>query len=244
MNPPAGRLLLLLFIICFGKNIAAQVAAVRVNVYVPAIDKADANVYISGNFNYWHSGDSVYRMHNTGQQQYSITLPLFAGRHYEYKYTLGSWERVETASNDSNISNRSFTSADGAVINDTVAKWKPTQADKKMTSQQQQLKSMKDSAIAGLKPVLADMQNLLQQYAQNLLREKPKLHVQKRLDRKMKKQLGKLYGHISQLLQDAMATLTPQQKQAISQLLQHPQKKDDFINNFQGAFNSVISNNK
>jgi hypothetical protein len=79
----------------------SQVSSVQLMVHVPAVQ--NKNVYVSGSFNNWKAGDSLYKMKRVDANTYSITLPVFKDVHYQYKYTLGEWSNVEIALNDSNI---------------------------------------------------------------------------------------------------------------------------------------------
>jgi hypothetical protein len=225
-------------------NAGAQVAAVHFTVYVPALSDQDKGVYITGSFNYWHAGDSLYRMHKTGEDLYSITLPLFDNEQYEYKYTLGNWNRVEVSSSDSDIHNRMFFSADGKDITDTVMKWKqPQSAANNSNPQLQKMNAMKDSVLASLKPSLNDMQQLLKAYVQNMLKEKPSARIQRRLDKKAEKKLDYAYEQITKLIWNVMAMLSPEQKQMIQKALNSPAGKNDFLNTFTGSLNAAMAEN-
>ena len=78
-------------------------AAVKFFVHAPAISKGDIGVYIAGSFNYWHENDSLYRMNEISKGVYTITIPVFEAKQYNYKYTLGTWNKVEVAANDSDM---------------------------------------------------------------------------------------------------------------------------------------------
>ena len=149
-------------------------AAVKFIVHIPAINKEDKAVFITGSFNYWHERDSSYRMNEIGDGIYTITIPVFEAKKYEYKYTLGTWNRVEVALNDSDIANRDFMSANGKTVADTVLKWRELKA--KIADSSEQLKrivEMKDSLAAKIKPELGELMGLVKLYAQNMLKEKP-----------------------------------------------------------------------
>jgi hypothetical protein len=222
-----------------------QVAAVRFVVKVPQQTPAEKGVYIAGSFNGWHAGDSLYRLYRTGDGFYMITLPLFDKMHYEYKYTLGDWNTVEMAANDSAILNRVLLSVNGAVVIDTVAKWKqPPPANSAVSQQMQQINAMKDSTLASLKPVLNDMLSLLKSYVQNWLRDKPSARIQRSLDRKAGKKLNHAYQQVTKLLWNVMAILTPEQKAALRKVVDSPEGKSEFFNTFKGGLGKIISGKK
>jgi hypothetical protein len=82
----------------------------------------DYTVFLAGSFNCWNPHDSLYIMKKSGDDLYSLVIPVFDGIKYEYKYTLGDGSTVEIAINDSEIQNRQMISHDGLTIKDTVAK--------------------------------------------------------------------------------------------------------------------------
>ena len=214
---------------------------VKVMQQTPAVKE----VYIAGSFNSWHAGDSLYRLHRTGEGFYTITLPLFDKMHYEYKYTLDDWNTIETAANDSAIHNRVLLSVNGAVVNDTGANWKqPPPANSTVSPQMQQINSMKDSTVASLKPMLNDMLSPLKSYVQNWLSDKPSACIQRRLDRKAGKKLNHAYQQVTKLLWNVMATLTSEQKTALRKVFNSPEGKSDFLNTFKGGLGKIIDGQK
>ena len=182
MKPYIFKVVFSAFLFIHTITALAQVAAVKFIVHTPDINKEDRGVFLAGSFNYWHEGDSLYRMNEIGKGVYTITIPVFESMQYNYKYTLGTWNRVEVAINDSDISNRRFISLNGKSITDTVIKWK--QAKTKVADSSAQLKrivAMKDSLAAKLKPELGEIMDLVKLYAQNMLKEKPDLDEHKQI---------------------------------------------------------------
>lgn len=217
----------------------AQVAAVKVIVSVPN-DTSAKNIFIAGSFNYWHAADSAYMMQQTGRGIYSIVLPLYEGKRYEYKYTSGNWEKVEVALNDSSIKNRFFIAANNNTIRDTVAKWnKPVPAV--VSAQQQKLNAMKDSLLKKLQPELSGLQDLLKDYALNMLDEKSSIEKHLALDKKAEEKIGIIYSSITKLLWDIVTSLSKEQKEKILALIKQPDEKKDFLNHFLNAFNKVVN---
>ena len=219
----------------------AQVAAIHMSVFAPEPDSLAKGVFLAGNFNYWHSGDSLYRMHPEGNGWYSLTIPVFDNRAYEYKYTLGNWERVEVLANDSTRQNRKFLASPEKMVRDTVLKWKqPAPVNQQDVARLQKVNAMKDSVLERIKPGLNEMLELLKKYTANWLREKPSRHVQKVLDKKAGKKLTAAYTQITRLFWDAMALLTPEEKKMMQEKLKPPYSKGDYLNTFFDAFNQVM----
>jgi metallo-beta-lactamase class B len=83
---------------------------------VPAGTTRDSGVYIAGNFNGWNPGNPAYRLAADAEGRYALTLPADVRGPIEFKFTGGSWERVETDSAGGGIQNRRFTvPAEGAA---------------------------------------------------------------------------------------------------------------------------------
>jgi thiol-disulfide isomerase/thioredoxin len=79
-------------------------------------------VYIAGSFNNWHPGDKLYAMHKAGDK-YELELRLPRNSMFEYKFTLGSWEKVEINENFEDTPNRILKTIDNSVRIDSVWFW-------------------------------------------------------------------------------------------------------------------------
>ena len=97
-----------------------------VRIEVPAGTPDSASVYIAGSFNGWQPGLAAYRLTRAADGSRSIALPATVRGTIEFKFTLGSWERVETTSDGADVPNRSFTvPAEGVATYDgSVAGWR------------------------------------------------------------------------------------------------------------------------
>ena len=91
---------------------------------IPA-DTTDLPVYVAGSFNRWNPGDPAFRLTPAGGT-YVLTLPDTIRGPVEFKFTRGSFERVETDSTGREIANRSFVvpAAGGATYTATVQAWR------------------------------------------------------------------------------------------------------------------------
>ncbi|MCW3090533.1 MAG: alpha-amylase [Ferruginibacter sp.] len=217
----------------------SQVAAVKFTVYTPIINSEEKSVYLAGSFNYWHEKDSLYRMKEIGTGIYSITIPVFENREYTYKYTLGTWKKVEVALNDSDIANRKFISLNNKSLIDTVKKWKQAAPKRDSSEQLKRLNLMKDSLMAKLKPELAHIQELLKLYVQNMLRPIPDKTQHQQLDEQAIGRIGNIYRQITGLLWNIAASLSEQQKQQISKSVNQPNQADA-LNSFLSALNEAV----
>ena len=222
-----------------GPIVSAQVAAVKFTVQVPPETMVDKGVFLAGSFNSWHSGDSLYRMKEQGNHGYTLTIPVFDGMKYEYKYTLGSWEKVEVQGNDSNIANRRFISFNKEKITDTVIRWRQPKSPADSSAQLKKMVAMKDSLMLKLKPELEEMQALLKPYLQNMLQENPDKNRQQELDDQVIKHIGNMYRQIAQLFWNITATLSPEQKQQVLKAVNQT-SNNDYINAFLNGVNGVV----
>ena len=99
-------------------------AQVTIRLNVPPGTPPDAVVHVAGNFNGWNPAAAEYRLARHGAH-YMVTLPESVRGPIEFKFTLGSWDRVETTASGSDIDNRSFVVPAGASTFDaTVAAWR------------------------------------------------------------------------------------------------------------------------
>lgn len=87
--------------------------------YTPLLD----SVFIAGTMNTWNPGDGAFELQPNGNGGYSISISGNPGDLVEYKFARGDWGRVETQANGGFLPNRSFTFANGLVIQDTIANW-------------------------------------------------------------------------------------------------------------------------
>jgi metallo-beta-lactamase class B len=101
---------------------------------VPAATPSGATLYIAGNFNNWNPGAADYALRKQGGD-YAITLPAHVRGAIEFKFTLGSWERVETDAAGGDVANRTFTVPATAVDHRvTIGGWRNGTASKRPPS--------------------------------------------------------------------------------------------------------------
>ena len=81
------------------------------------------SVFIAGNFNAWNPSDRRYQLKTTTSGEVIIELQLIPGD-YEYKFTRGTWSKVETAKDGKDIGNRTLILKRDTIINISVDAWK------------------------------------------------------------------------------------------------------------------------
>ena len=95
---------------------------VTFEVKQPSLLHSMDHIYIAGNFNSWNPEDKDYQLtsDNTGISKITFQLP---GGNYEYKFTRGSWEKVESDSAGKGIANRSFHLQSDTTIRIIILGW-------------------------------------------------------------------------------------------------------------------------
>ena len=73
---------------------------------LPKNTPKDDTVFITGSFNGWQVNDPDYMLQKQPDGRLAITLPVVNDRPLEYKFTRGSWLKVETSSQNLYTTNR------------------------------------------------------------------------------------------------------------------------------------------
>lgn len=99
---------------------------------LPSSTPAGLPIYVAGNFNRWNPGDSSYRLKADGKGGYQVALPDSIKGPIEFKFTLGSWDAVETDSAGADIQNRSVfvKPGSGGSYLGKVAQWRDPRTKK------------------------------------------------------------------------------------------------------------------
>jgi len=217
--------------------VKAQVAAVRFAVELPGkgIQK-DSAVFLAGSFNNWNPKDGNYKMTRTDNRHYTLLVPCFAGKNYEYKYTLGGWGSVEKKADNTDIDNRKFTARDKQKISDIVVTWSPQKAaaPKDTThalskAQMGKLMLLKDSVTKGLAPIVPRLMELLQNVNTNLLADKPDAELSKQYTAQAIEIIGQVLGSLSNTMRQMVDILTPEQKQKIRDAMKNSKDPKDIV---------------
>lgn len=88
--------------------------------YTPATD----SLYIAGNFNGWNPGAAAFMLHKNSQGKWSITLASQPnGSNIKFKFTRGSWDKVEKGAGGEEIPDRSYTFGTSDSVDITIYNW-------------------------------------------------------------------------------------------------------------------------
>ncbi|OAA31378.1 glycoside hydrolase family 57 [Kosmotoga arenicorallina S304] len=102
---------------------AGTPAEITFKVSIPWNTPANDEVYITGTFNNWTTGDPLTILKRDGNIAF-ITIEAKVGDRIEYKYNRGSWDTVEKDKEGNEISNRVLiVDAEEILREDTVESW-------------------------------------------------------------------------------------------------------------------------
>lgn len=79
---------------------------IRFEVTVPGGLPEGEKIFVAGTFNDWNPGASAYQLRGKNDTTYAITLPDVPADEHEFKFTLGTWERVEVDRSGADVGNR------------------------------------------------------------------------------------------------------------------------------------------
>lgn len=88
---------------------------------VPANTPVGDSLYIAGTFNGWDPGSAAHILTGHGNGMYSITLPVSGT--VKYKFTRGSWTKVEGDSSGTFRPDREATVTAGDTLHHTILSW-------------------------------------------------------------------------------------------------------------------------
>lgn len=93
-------------------------------VSVPDYTPEGDEIYIAGDFNGWNPGNEAYKLKKREDGRWEITLEFRRGKKIEFKFTRGSWEKVEKGKNGEEIPNRVMLLEESGTYEFTVYHWR------------------------------------------------------------------------------------------------------------------------
>ncbi|MFL5810151.1 MAG: alpha/beta hydrolase-fold protein [Flavisolibacter sp.] len=88
---------------------------------LPSYHNINDKIYLVGSFNSWNPGEEKFRLTQVNNKP-GITIELPRGMH-EYKFTEGSWDRVESGNNGFPTENRKIKVESDTTINVEIHHW-------------------------------------------------------------------------------------------------------------------------
>lgn len=89
---------------------------------VPAGTPQNDSIFICGNFNNWLVNDTQFLLRKQLDGKYSVILPEDTGK-VEYKFSRGSWMKVETDKDNEYLPNRVFQYGNGETVSIRIDNW-------------------------------------------------------------------------------------------------------------------------
>src|SRR3982750_4467111 len=90
--------------LCIQFILAAQYRVSFVIEHLPAYHQSAEPIFLAGSFNGWNPGDEKTKLGSIGNKP-GITIELGKGM-FEYKFTRGSWQQVESGEGGLPVQNR------------------------------------------------------------------------------------------------------------------------------------------
>lgn len=232
------------------RTAVAQVTTVRLTVELPGVgiqNPKDSAVFVAGTFNGWDSADSCCLMKRIDSRHYTIEVPCFQNKKYEYKYTLGGWDKVEKKINDLEVDNRTFTAVKKLKIKDRIENWtRPNLSEQQENQgfcspeQATALNALNDSLKTSLQSLPPHFIALMQKMIGNLMAEQPDEALTQQYNREGGELLNSVFATFTGFLQKVTQVFTPQQKQEIRKMLNSSSANgEDFLQ----VLSKVLSGN-
>jgi predicted alpha/beta superfamily hydrolase len=121
-------------LVLYASGAAAQGTSVLRVVRVPPTTAPADTLFVAGSFNGWNPHSAAYALTRNADATYQIGLPASLGS-IEYKFTRGSWENVELASDKQPIANHRTNLRQTPVATHEILAWsKPGAAAKVHTA--------------------------------------------------------------------------------------------------------------
>lgn len=116
------RKILFLICLCAACQDTYSQYKLRIEISVPPASKNDS-IFIAGSFNNWDPGSPSFYLSPVSDKWIFEKSNVPKGT-YEYKFTRGSWEKVETAENGTDIKNRLLNLSSDTTVHYSIADWK------------------------------------------------------------------------------------------------------------------------
>ena len=92
--------------------------------------KKQDDIFVTGNFNQWNPGDLKFKLKPFGPTRKAIVLKDIPPGKFEFKFTRGSYDKVETTANGNDIENRTIDVQTDISIDITIPGWRDDYPEK------------------------------------------------------------------------------------------------------------------
>jgi predicted alpha/beta superfamily hydrolase len=127
-------------------NCTAQYT-LRITVTEVATKKQD-DIYVAGSFNNWNTKDAKYKLQVFGTTRRGIVIDNLPAGTVEFKFTRGSWDKVETTAKGEDVPNHAISLKDDGALDFKIPGWKDDFPDKPKPNTATAQVSIIDTAFA------------------------------------------------------------------------------------------------
>jgi metallo-beta-lactamase class B len=99
-------------------------------VVVNVATKTQEDIYVAGNFNNWNPKDENYKLKPYAGGRKAIVLKDIPSGNYAFKFTRGSWDKVECEADGRDINDRILSVDADAILQCNIKGWKDDYPDK------------------------------------------------------------------------------------------------------------------
>lgn len=124
-----SKTILFVLLSFFGIKKASGQYTLRLIVNEVAVRKQD-DIYVAGSFNKWNPKDEKYKLKPFGTTRRGIVLKDIPAGKYEFKFTRGSFNKVETTAKGEDVPNHEITLNADASQEFTIPGWKDDYPEK------------------------------------------------------------------------------------------------------------------
>lgn len=113
--------LIILFLLFFLNSFAQF--TLRIEIINKTTAHLNENIYAAGNFNNWNPGDELFKNTTVNSSNF-IKIKNLNAKTYQFKFTRGSWAKVETSAEGAHVENRSVDLISDTTITCIINGWK------------------------------------------------------------------------------------------------------------------------
>src|SRR3982751_2453178 len=99
-----SKIYILFFLLCVAYRSSAQFT-LRLELIAAPAAHSDEAIYVAGNFNQWKPGDTKFVLLKENGKSF-LEIKALAAANYEFKFTRGNWEKVESTEKGIGTGNR------------------------------------------------------------------------------------------------------------------------------------------
>ncbi len=116
-----GKIYILFLLLCAAFNSPAQFT-LRIEITAIPSSHSDEGIYVAGNFNNWDPGNNKFSIISENSKAF-LEIKNLAASTYQFKFTRGNWEKVESTEKGIGIGNRVIVLSSDSTISCSIGGW-------------------------------------------------------------------------------------------------------------------------